>query len=212
MIGNFNGIDVPRKKKAKETKSKTKKGRKEPTVTMEPTETASEEVDEIPTEDNNYFEDEVQENLEERVQDICESPQYVPSAEFSDIEETASPEEQDMTPIQLHANIDLATFDVLNAHNVQKLIQERDRLEFGNLRRRHTLLHQIDRTRWPVLFAILQLHGSLPFSYNYESRKHFYQFKLLLYTREDEVLEALKKQYPSQKSASAVDLCSKVIW
>ncbi len=66
-----------------------------------------------------------------------------------------------MTPIQSHANVDLVTFDVLNPHNVQKLIQERDRLEFGNLRRRHTLLHQLDRTQWPVLFTILQLHGSL---------------------------------------------------
>ena len=48
-----------------------------------------------------------------------------------------------MTPIQSHANIDLVTFDVLNAHNVQKLVQERDRLQFANLRKRHTLLHQI---------------------------------------------------------------------
>ena len=62
-----------------------------------------------------------------------------------------------MTPIQSHANanIDLVTFDVLNAHNVQKLVQERDRLQFANLRKRHTLLHQIDRTQRPVLLALL---------------------------------------------------------
>ena len=50
--------------------------------------------------------------LEERIQEMCESPQYVPSAEFSDYEETAIPEEEEMTPIQSHANIDLVTFDI----------------------------------------------------------------------------------------------------
>ena len=83
------------------------------------------------------------------------SPEYVPP-EFSSEEEMS--DEEDSLPIQSHANIDLITFDSLNSNTVQKLIQERDRLEFGNLRKRHTLLHQIDRTQWPVLFQILILH------------------------------------------------------
>ena len=64
-------------------------------------------------------------------------------------------------PIQSHANIDLITFDTLNSYNVQKLIQERDRLEFAHMRRRHTLRHQIHRTQWSVLFQILRLHSHM---------------------------------------------------
>ena len=84
------------------------------------------------------------------------SPEYV-QPEFSSEEEMS--DEEDSLPIQSHANIDLITFDSLNSNTVQKLIQERDRLEFGNLRKRHTLLHQIDRTQWPVLFQILILQN-----------------------------------------------------
>ena len=211
MISNVNADDVSRKRKAKGTKTKSKKSRNDkPTETHETT-----EPDEMtgPEETTTPIETTTDDDvLEHRIQQICDSPQYIPTAEFSDCEETVIPEEDNMTPIQSHANVDLITFDVLNPQNVQKLIQERDRLEFGNLRRRHTLLHQLDRTQWPVLFTILQLHGSLPFKYNYETKGHFQQFKLLLYTREDEVLQILKKQYPSQKSASVVDLCAKVIW
>ena len=90
------------------------------------------------------------------------SPQYVPP-EFSSEEEMS--DEEESLPIQSHANIDLITFDSLNSGTGQKLIQERDRLEFGNLRKRHTLLHQIDRTQWPVLFQILKLHEKLPSTY-----------------------------------------------
>ena len=37
-------------------------------------------------------------------------------------------------------------------------------------------------------------------------------FKLLLSTREEQVLEALKKTYPTTKASSVVDLCSKIIF
>ena len=47
-------------------------------------------------------------------------------------------DDEDTLPIQSHANIDLVTFDSLNSHNIQKLVQERDRLEFGNMRQRHS--------------------------------------------------------------------------
>ena len=40
--------------------------------------------------------------------------------------------------------------------------RDRDRLKFGNMRQRHTLLHQIDRTQWPVLFQIVKLHELFP--------------------------------------------------
>ena len=117
-----------------------------------------------------------------------------------------------LVPIQSHANIDLVTFDSLNSHTIQKLIQERDRLEFGNMRQRHTLLHQIDRTPWPVLFQILKLHEKLPSTYVFENKKYFKRFKRLLVEDEDEVLEVLKKQFPQQEASNMVDLCSKVTW
>ena len=83
------------------------------------------------------------------------TPEYRPPA-FSSEDEDIS-EDEGAVPIQSHANIDLVTFDALNSNTVQNLIQERDRLEFGNLRQRHTLLHQIDQTQWPVLFQLLPL-------------------------------------------------------
>ena len=64
----------------------------------------------------------------------------------------------------------------------------------------------------------MQLHGLLPDRYQYESKKHFQYFKLLMIVKyvdsvgEDEVLDVLKKQYRSQKYASMVDLCSKIVW
>ena len=47
------------------------------------------------------------------------------------------------TPIQSHANIDLVTFNQLSSNDVTRLRQERDRLQLGGLRKRHTLLHQL---------------------------------------------------------------------
>ena len=118
MISNVNTDDVSRKRKAKGTKTKEKKSRNErPTETHETT-----EPDETTTPYETTTDDD---GLEHRIQQICDSPQYIPTAEFSDCEETVIPEEDNMTPIQSHANIDLVTFDVLNPNNVQKLIQER---------------------------------------------------------------------------------------
>ena len=79
------------------------------------------------------------------------SPRLQPGGAFSSDDDVSS-DDEDVIPIQSQANIDLVTFDSLNSHSVQKLIQERDRLELGGLRRRHTLLRQIDRTQWSVLF------------------------------------------------------------
>ena len=139
-----------------------------------------------------------QEDQEEERAIQIPTPEYAPP-EFSSEEEMS--EEEDSLPIQSHANIDLITFDSLNSSTVQKLIQERDRLEFGNLRKRHTLLHQIDRTQWPVLFQILKLHEKLPSTYVFENKKYFKRFKRLLTEEEDEVMEVLKKQFPQQASA-----------
>ena len=61
-----------------------------------------------------------------------------------------------------HANVELVTFNKLNPHTVEKLIQEIQRIEYGNLRSRHLLSHQINRGQWPVLFAIVRLQGALP--------------------------------------------------
>ena len=66
---------------------------------------------------------------EERV--VIHTPEYT-QPEFSSPDEPVS-EDEDTAPIQSHANIDLVTFDSLNAYNVQKLVQERDRLEFAQI-------------------------------------------------------------------------------
>ena len=66
---------------------------------------------------------------EERV--VIHTPEYT-QPEFSSPDEPVS-EDEDTAPIQSHANIDPVTFDSLNAYNVQKLVQERDRLEFAQM-------------------------------------------------------------------------------
>ena len=53
---------------------------------------------------------------------------------------------------------------------------------------RHTLLHQIDRTQWPVLFQIVKLHELLPPTYVFDDKRHLRRFKRLLVEDEDEVL------------------------
>ena len=123
-----------------------------------------------------------------------------------------SPETVEDTPTQSHAKIDIVTFNQLSSNSVSKLRQERDRLRFGGLRGRHSLLHQLDRSVWPVLFMILKLHGQLPEGCSHESTSDFEQFRQLLVKREDAVLEVLERQYPAQKSASIVDLCTKITW
>ena len=74
------------------------------------------------------------------------------------------------------------------------------------------MLHQLDRSIWPALFMTLQLHGHLGDQCSYENASDFEQFRQLLIKKEDKVLEVLERQYPAQKSASVVDLCSKITW
>ena len=70
MITNVNTDDVSRKRKAKGTKTKEKKSRKEqPTVVAEPDEATMEELDESPTTDNDGF---VDKDLEQRIQEMCD--------------------------------------------------------------------------------------------------------------------------------------------
>ena len=173
-----------RKETEKEKKSKKKKISKE---TVENVDTSNEEKEDISQ----------------------ESPIYIPTLSSPEPE---SPESVVDTPIQSHANVDLVTFSMLNSSNVTKLRQERDRLQFAGLRKRHTLLHQLDRSTWPVLFAVLRLQGHLSDSCVYENAEDFEQFRALLIKKEDTVLDALQKQYPPQKSANVVDVCSKTLW
>ena len=135
---------------------------------------------------------------EENHEDIIKTPEYIPTEETSS-PEFSPPETPLDAPIQSRANIDLATFDALNSANVTKLRQERDRLEFGGLRKRRALLHQLDRSVWPVLFVILQLHGKIPSRCSFEVPKHFNRFRLYLYTEEEEALKVLESQFPPQK-------------
>ena len=150
---------------------------------------------------------------EENREEIIRTPEYIPTeAEETSSPELSPPETPVDTPIQSHTNIDLIAFDTLDSSNVTKLRQERDRLEFGGLRKRHTLLHQLDRSVWPALFVILQLRGKIPSRYSFEAPKHFNRFRLCLYTEEDEVLRILETQFPTQKATSIVELCSKIVW
>ena len=103
--------------------------------------------------------DNVNEQRQEMVEEIPESPIFIPTLSSPEPE---TPEAMLDTPIQSHANVDLATFSQLNSNNVARLRQERDRLRFAGLRKRHSLLHQLDRSTWPVLFMVLQLRGKLP--------------------------------------------------
>ena len=84
-----------------------------------------------------------------------------------------------------HANIELVTFDKLNPHTVEKLIQERQRIEYGNLKSRHPLLHQIDRSQWPVLFAIARLQGTLPDDYTRDNPERFAALRTVLRSQEE---------------------------
>ena len=148
-------------------------------------------------------------SVERVAEALPQSPTFIPtlSSQVPD-----SPESVTDTPIQSHANVDLATLDCLNSASVAKLRRERDRLELGGLRKRRASLHQLDRSTWPTLLCILQLYGQLPGCCSFEDRKRFGQLKLSPYRGEDLALDALEKQRPAQKSISAVDLCAKVAW
>ena len=149
------------------------------------------------------------EQTQEVVQEIPESPIFIPTLSSP---EPDTPEAIVDTPIQSHANVDLVTFSSLNSTNVSRLRQERDRLQFAGLRKRQSLLHQLDRSTWPALFMILQLRGKLPEDGVYENATDFEALRRLLFKEEDVVLEVLEKQYLPQKSTSVVDMCSKVVW
>ncbi len=92
MISNVNTDDVSRKRKAKGTKTKAKKSRNDkPTETHETTEadeTTGPDENETTTPIETTTDDDV---LEHRIQQICDSPQYIPTAAFSDCEETVIP-------------------------------------------------------------------------------------------------------------------------
>ena len=114
--------------------------------------------------------------------------------------------------MQSRANVDLVAFNQLNSGDASRLREERDRLRLGGLRRRHTLLHRLDRSTWPALFNALQPRGRLPDACVYENAEDFEKLRPFLSKQEDAVLEALEKQRPPQKSASVVDVCSKIMW
>ena len=136
-VNNVNkvGEDVtlttpPRKRSKKQGKEKSKKSR----------------IAEVPVEnaENTVIRNE---QTLESVQEIPESPIFIPTLSSP---EPDTPEAIVDTPIQSHANVDLVTFNQLNSNNVARLRQERDRLQFAGLRKRHTLLHQLDRSTWPA--------------------------------------------------------------
>ena len=123
-----------RKRSKRQGKEKSKKSR----------------IEEIPIENTENM-DVTNEQPQEFVQETPESPVFIPTLSSP---ESDTPEATVDTPIQSHANVDLVTFSVLNSTNVSRLRQERDRLQFAGLRKRHSLLHQLDRSTWPVLFMV----------------------------------------------------------
>lgn len=133
MIGTEN---VERKRKPERVPKGTKKKKKEEKKKEEDEEQQFSDPEEEPA----------QQEATPKIHNQIPTPEYVPP-EFSSDKEMMSADEA-AAPIQPYANVDLVTFDSLNAYNVQKLIQERDRLEFSQLRKLHPLLHQIDRTQW----------------------------------------------------------------
>ena len=52
----------------------------------------------------------------------------------------------------------------------------------------------------------------MPIDYDYDDKSHFTSFRLLLATQEDQVLDILKKTYPTTKTSNVVELCSKIIF
>ena len=123
-----------------------------------------------------------------------ESPTLTPS--LSSPEPDASESCVD-APTQSHANVDLVAFSQLSSSNVARLRLERDRLQLAGLRKRQTLLHQLDRSIWPALFMALKPQGHLSESRVYENAGEFEQLRALLSKEEDTALEALEKAAPS---------------
>ena len=168
---------------------------------------------------NDKEEEEVHEDIENEIQTknnddigpptwVPDSPIYVPPATFS------SPEisDDDQMKVTTHTTMEVKTIDTLNANNVMMISSERDKMKLGGILRNHPLLFHFNRTLWPVLFVTCQLKGLMPLQYDFDNPRHMKTFKLLLIRQEDQVMEALKKTYPSTKSSNAVDLCSKIVF
>ena len=164
MIANSECVTqvISKKRKDKEGKSSKKVKSAKRSIEKEPEPIQVETIDNVENIDSNQAEeaDTVTPTIERIAEATPESPIYIPTLSS---QEPETPESCADTPIQSHANIDLVTFNSLNSNSVTKLRQERDRLEFGGLRKRHTLLHQLDRSTWPTLFMILRLHDRLQY-------------------------------------------------
>ena len=91
------------------------------------------------------------------------------------------------------------TVDSLSSQNVNLICSERDKMKLGGITNRHPLLFHFNRSLWPVLFATVQLKGLLPMNYSFDNKRHLARFKLLLATKEDEVLSfKLLEEYMTQ--------------
>ena len=93
--------------------------------------------------------------IQEAVEEPPASPIYIPTLSSPEPE---TPEASDVdTPIQSHANVDLVTFSSFNSTNVTRLRQERDRLQFAGLRKRHSRKRQLHNCNCNLLIAILKI-------------------------------------------------------
>ena len=135
------------------------------------------------------------------------SPTYTPV--FSPLEEE---EDEAQETITTHTTMEVKTIDTLNSGNINLIGSERDKMKLGGISRNHPLLFHFNRTLWPVLFATLQLKGMLPIDYDYDDKTHFTSFRLLLATQEEQVLDTLRKTYPTTKNSNVVELCSRIIF
>ena len=124
------------------------------------------------------------------------SPTYIPA--FSPLEEEEEDEVKEA--ITTHTTMEVKTIDTLNSGNINLICSERDKMKLGGILRSHPLLFHFNRTLWPVLFATLQLKKMMPMDYDYDDKSHFTSFRLLLATQEDQVLDTLKKTYPTTKT------------
>ena len=142
---------------------------------------------------------------------VPDSPIYVPPATFSspDISDDDSVNHMKVTT---HTTMEVKTIDSFNPNNIMMICSERDKMKLGGIQKNHPLLFHFNRTLWPVLFATCQLKGLMPLSYDFDNAKHMKSFKLLLHQEETQVLEALRKTYPSTKASNAVDLCSHIVF
>ena len=124
------------------------------------------------------------------------SPTYTPV--FSPLEEEE--EEELKEAITTHTTMEVKTIDTFNSGNINLICSERDKMKLGGIAKSHPLLFHFNRTLWPVLFATLQLKKLIPSDHDYDDKANFTSFRLLLATQEDQVLDTLKKTYPTTKT------------